>query len=77
MIIGPELINGLEYSWIKFDMTCIHMYLIFLICSIGTLSYEKKQTTMQCLAAKSQTMLKFENPLLIVSREANCNKENI
>ena len=31
----------------------------FLICGIGTLSYEKKQTTMQCLAGKSQTMLKF------------------
>lgn len=41
MIIGPELINGLEYSWIKFDITCTHVF-NFLICGIGTLSYEKK-----------------------------------
>lgn len=50
----------------------------FLICGIGTLSYEKKNR-LQCNVwqEKVKLCLNFENPLLIVSREANGNKENI
>ena len=51
----------------------------FLICGIGTLSYEKKKNRLQCNVwrEKVKLCLNFGNPLLIVSREANGNKENI